>query len=92
MVILKGAARSSDAGTYGGNPKLRPLSWCPDSGYEQGYHTGSGWGAGSKPSVATSATGPDTRGQRWHELPGVDRDGPKTCWSVLSVAGAGAEV
>lgn len=49
-------------------------------------------GAGPKPRAAASAVGPGRRGRGWPELPGVARDGPEACLSVLSMAGARAEV
>lgn len=36
---FKKCPRKSKAEIYGGNPKLKSLSKCLDSGYEQGYHT-----------------------------------------------------
>lgn len=57
---------------------------------EQGWQ-GVKLGAWPKPRAATGAIEAGRKGQGWPELPGVARDGPKACWSVLSMAGARAE-
>ena len=79
MVILKGAARSSDAGTYGGNPKLRPLSWCPDSGYEQGYHTVRRRGSNSERQSCFMRTGAPRLPRAQDRAAGQLRSFPLTC-------------
>lgn len=62
-----------------------PRSWGP---LELGWQKVK-LGRWAKAKDSTQSHGPSKRGQSWHELPGVSRDGPKASWSVLSWLGWG---